>query len=222
MPSPERVARLIKGSLEQVGIKTELVVQPYLQHNASVQRGDHDLALFGWIGDTGDPDNFLFVLFDSENAHGADPQNISFYQEPDVDRMLAQAQATRDDNARSPLYAQIQDQIAADAPWVPIAHSELVVAGRAELEHVIISPTGHPIFPLITRAEHADERRSVGSPRRSRAGDSRAACSARFPGPSRHRRRRRAEACGCAASSSSRWCSPRSCPSSSSPRSRRA
>ncbi len=153
VPSPERVARLIKGALEQVGIKTELVVQPYLEHNAAVQHGDHDLALFGWIGDTGDPDNFLYVLFDSQNAHGDDPQNVAFYQNPDVDRMLAEAQATSDEHARSLLYAEVQDRIAADAPWVPIAHSQLVVAGRAELEHVIISPTGHPIFPLITRAE---------------------------------------------------------------------
>jgi peptide/nickel transport system substrate-binding protein len=136
-----------------VGIKTELVVQPYQQHNAALQRGDHDLALFGWIGDTGDPDNFLYVLFDSESAHGADPQNVAFYENPEVDRLLAQAQATGDERERSSLYAEVQDQISDDAPWVPIAHAQLVVAGRAELEHVIISPTGHPIFPLITRAE---------------------------------------------------------------------
>jgi len=153
VPSPERVARLLQGALGEVGIHTELVVQPYQQHNAAVQRGEADLALFGWIGDTGDPDNFLYVLFDSQNAKGADPQNLSFYSEPDVDRMLAEAQATSDTRERSVLYAAIQDRIAADAPWVPLAHSELVVAGRAEVENVIISPTGHPIFALIQRAE---------------------------------------------------------------------
>jgi hypothetical protein len=47
----------------------------------------------------------------------------------------------------------VQDRIAAQAPWVPITHSELVVAGRAELEHVVLSPTGHPIYALIRRAE---------------------------------------------------------------------
>jgi peptide/nickel transport system substrate-binding protein len=153
VPSPERVARLLQGALADVGIKTELVVQPYQQHNAAVSRGDHDLALFGWIGDTGDPDNFLYVLFDSQNAKGPEPQNVAFYEQPDVDRMLAEAQATPDERERSVLYAAVQDRISADAPWVPIAHSELVVASRAELEHVIISPTGHPLFALITRAE---------------------------------------------------------------------
>ena len=153
VPSPERVARLLQGALGEVGIKTDLIVQPYQEHNAAVQRGDHDLALFGWVGDTGDPDNFLYVLFDSQNAKGTDPQNVAFYEEPEVDRMLTEAQATSDMRERSVLYAAIQDRIAADAPWVPIAHSELVVAGRAEVENVIISPTGHPIFALIQRGE---------------------------------------------------------------------
>jgi peptide/nickel transport system substrate-binding protein len=153
LPSPERVARLLQGALAQVGLKTELVLQPYQQHRSALQKGDHDLAVFGWVGDTGDPDNFLYVLFDSQNAHAGDAQNIAFYQQPEVDKMLAQAQATSDERTRTALYATIQDRIADDAPWVPITHSELVVAARVELEHVTLSPTGHPIFAQIMRAE---------------------------------------------------------------------
>ena len=47
----------------------------------------------------------------------------------------------------------VQDKLAADAPWVPIAHGELVVAARAELSGVVLSPTGHPIYSLIRRTE---------------------------------------------------------------------
>jgi peptide/nickel transport system substrate-binding protein len=154
LPQPERVARFIQASLDQVGIHTQLVLQPYADHRASLRAGDHDLCLFGWIGDTGDPDNFLFVLFASANAHtGEAAQNVAFYQEPAVDRMLTEAQRAPDEPTRAGIYASIQDRIAADAPWVPIAHSELVVAGRAELEGVVLSPTGHPVYPLIRRAE---------------------------------------------------------------------
>jgi peptide/nickel transport system substrate-binding protein len=151
-PSPERVARFLQGGLEQVGIHTELVLAPYLEHRAAIERGDHDMCLFGWVGDTGDPDNFLYVLFSSDNA-GPDAQNVAFYRNPEVDRLLARAQATSDERTRTALYADVQDRIAADAPWVPITHSELVVAGRSELEHVTISPTGHPIFAEIRRTE---------------------------------------------------------------------
>jgi peptide/nickel transport system substrate-binding protein len=153
MPSPERVARFLQGALEQVGLHTELELEPYPEHRVSVQRGDHDLCVFGWVGDTGDPDNFLYVLFSSDNTVAGAAQNVAFYREPVVDKLLLQAQATTDERTRSALYAQVQDRIAADAPWVPITHSELVVAGRSELEHVVISPTGHPIFAQIRRAE---------------------------------------------------------------------
>jgi peptide/nickel transport system substrate-binding protein len=151
VPQPERVARFLQSSLEQVGIHTELVLQPYEQHLASVVAGDHDLCVFGWIGDTGDPDNFLYVLFHSDNAKGGDLQNVAFYRDDTVDKLLIDAQAVADEGARTELYAAVQDKIAADAPWVPIAHSELVVAGRAELEGVVLSPTGHPVYALIRR-----------------------------------------------------------------------
>jgi len=94
LPSPERVARFLQGGLEQVGIHTELVLAPYQEHRAAIERGDHDLCLFGWVGDTGDPDNFLYVLFSSDNAN-ADAQNVAFYRNPEVDSLLARAQATR-------------------------------------------------------------------------------------------------------------------------------
>src|SRR5207253_6132264 len=111
------------------------------------------MCLFGWVGDTGDPDNFLYVLFGSDNAVPGNVHNIAFYKQPVVDKLLYEAQRAMDQNARTLLYAEVQDQIAVDAPWVPIGHSEHVVAARAELEHVVLMPTGHPIYALIRRAE---------------------------------------------------------------------
>ena len=153
MSQPERIARFIQAALAQVGIKTELVLQPYRTHRASVEAGEHDLGLFGWIGDTGDPDNFLYMLFHSDNAAPGTAQNIAFYRDPGVDQLLLEAQATSNEVTRSGLYAAVQDRIAADAVWVPLAHSELVVAARAELAGVVLSPLGHPAYALIRRPE---------------------------------------------------------------------
>jgi peptide/nickel transport system substrate-binding protein len=152
LPQPERVARFIQASLANVGIKTELVLQPINQHRESVESGNQDLALFGWIGDTGDPDNFLYVLFHSDNAIPSG-QNIAFYRDEETDKLLIDAQGTVDEELRVKKYAEVQERIALAVPWVPIAHSELVVAARAELADVKLSPLGHPIYPLIRRAE---------------------------------------------------------------------
>ena len=152
LPQPERVAGFLQAGLEQVGLHTEIIAQPYAQHRASVEAGEHDLCVFGWIGDTGDPDNFLYVLFDSDNATIGTAQNVAFYKDAEVDHLLMEAQGAAAVATRSALYATVQDQIAADAPWIPLAHSELVVAGRASLEGVVLTPTGHPVYPLIRRA----------------------------------------------------------------------
>lgn len=152
LPQPERVARFLQASLAQAGIDTELVMLPYFEFRRAVQAGEHDLCVFGWVGDTGDPDNFLYVLLHSNQANTAiGAQNVALYRDREVDDMLIAAQEAGDDTMRAALYAAVQDKVAADAPWVPLAHSELVVAGRAELDRVVLSPTGHPVYPLIRR-----------------------------------------------------------------------
>jgi peptide/nickel transport system substrate-binding protein len=150
---PERVARYLQVALAHIGVKVELVLQPIQQHLASVQRGDHDLALFGWIGDTGDPDNFLYVLLHSENAIPPEAQNISFYRNTAVDAMLIEAQGAVDDKLRSQLYGEVQNIVARDVPLVPIAHFELVFAARAEIDQVVLTPLGHPLYWMIKRKE---------------------------------------------------------------------
>jgi peptide/nickel transport system substrate-binding protein len=153
LSQPERVARYIQAALSRVGVSSQLILQPINELRESVGRGDHDLALFGWISDTGDPDNFLYVLFHSDNAVPGLAHNIAFYRNPAVDRLLVAAQAAIDEPTRTRLYGEVQAMIAEDAPWVPLAHSELVVAARAELVGVRLSPLGHPLYTQIRRKE---------------------------------------------------------------------
>jgi peptide/nickel transport system substrate-binding protein len=150
---PEQIARYLQATLAQIGVRIELVLQPNATYLASVSRGDHDLALAGWTGDIGDPDNFLYVLLHSDNAISGSAQNISFYRNREVDHLLTAAQAAIDRAARSAIYAEVQELIAEDAPWVPLAHTELVVASRAEIDHVVLSPLGHLLYTLIRRKE---------------------------------------------------------------------
>jgi peptide/nickel transport system substrate-binding protein len=153
LSQPERVARYLQAALAHVGVTTELISQPIGPHVESVGRGDHDLGLSGWISDTGDPDNFLYVLLHSNNAVIGSAQNIAFYRNPTVDALLIDAQAAIDEPSRARYYADVQDLVAEDAPWVPIAHSELVVAARIDLEDVRLTPLGHLLYQLIRRKE---------------------------------------------------------------------
>lgn len=150
---PEQIARYLQAALAQIGVRIELVLQPNAKYLASVSRGEHDLAMAGWTGDIGDPDNFLYVLLHSDNAVAGTAQNLSFYRNPEVDRLLLEAQAVLDQPARSALYAEVQERVAVDAPWVPLAHTDLVVATRADVDQVVPSPLGHLVYSLIRRKE---------------------------------------------------------------------
>jgi peptide/nickel transport system substrate-binding protein len=150
LPSPERVARAIQANLADVGIRVELVVQPFGDHLASTRSGVHDLCLLGWVGDNGDPDNFL-KQFDRDNTVPGSAINVAFYRDGLVDALLEQAQETDDRLERERLYARIQEQIAEDVPWVPLAHTLIAIAARDDITDLIINPTGQTIYRAVRR-----------------------------------------------------------------------
>ena len=88
------------------------------------RRASTTCALFGWVGDTGDPDNFLYVLFHSTTRTPRRARRTSrSIATPRSTSCSLDAQARVDEPTRAGLYAAVQDKIAADAPWVPLAHS---------------------------------------------------------------------------------------------------
>jgi oligopeptide transport system substrate-binding protein len=77
-----------------------------------------DLSLSGWIADYPSPDNFLYLLFHSKNSGAG--SIWTYYDNPDVDRLLEEARATLDEDKRLDLYAQVEKTVLADAPVIPL------------------------------------------------------------------------------------------------------
>ena len=66
------------------------------------------MAILGWIGDNGDPDDFLYALLDKTNAVKP-AQNIAFYTNEKVHRLLLQAQKIFNPEKRKILYRQAME-----------------------------------------------------------------------------------------------------------------
>ena len=98
------------------------------------------MAILGWTGDNGDPDNFLYVLLDKDNAVVGKAGNIAFYKSDSVHRLLIKAQQVTDQAARAKLYEQAQELIHRDAPWVPLVHAGRVAAYRKQVENYFPHP----------------------------------------------------------------------------------
>ncbi len=154
LPEPEVIARVLKANLAAVGVKTELVVQNKEKHDVSVERGDHDLCLYGWVGDNGDPDNFLYTLFDESNTRPGLAQNLAFFRDAELHQLLVGAQRIVARSRREELYRRAQERIAAQAPWVPLAHSRVAVAARVNVDGITINPTNGVEFKRVRRLGH--------------------------------------------------------------------
>jgi peptide/nickel transport system substrate-binding protein len=151
MPAPETMARIIQHNLRDVGMDVEVVVNDFDTHVRLTQNGVHDLCLLGWSADTIDPDNFLYVLFDPENAEPGVARNLAFFKNAELHGLLSWAQESQDRGERERFYKKAQDLIANQAPWVPLAYGEVVVAARANLSTLKVHPSGNVFFQPVFR-----------------------------------------------------------------------
>ncbi|WP_047985182.1 ABC transporter substrate-binding protein [Ornithinibacillus californiensis] len=139
MPEPQKIAEAIQADLADVGITAEIITYDWTTYLDKLQKGEAQSFLAGWIGDNGDPDNFLYVLLDQDSIGG---NNYSQYGNQELHDILIQAQTETDQEVRNELYKQAQEIIFNDAPWVPIAHAEAALAATSKLKGFVPHPTG--------------------------------------------------------------------------------
>lgn len=123
MPQPQKIAEALQSDLGKIGIKAKIVSFEWATYLKKTKNGEHSMALLGWTGDNGDPDNFLYVLLDKNNANPPAAQNISLYKGDQVHELLLKAQIVSDQSERAKLYEEAQKLIHEDAPMVPLVHT---------------------------------------------------------------------------------------------------
>src|SRR5690606_4821102 len=118
-------------------IAVTLSTTPWGEHVDRLVRGDFELGMLGWVGDNGDPDNFLYMLFGLESE-----MNVANYANGDVEEILLAARKTSDVLTRRSLYEEAQALILADAPWVVIGHAVEPVLVRSNVHDYVPHPVG--------------------------------------------------------------------------------
>jgi peptide/nickel transport system substrate-binding protein len=140
LPSPLKLAALIRDDLAQVGVRARLEqARGWKQYLDRATRGDYDLALLGWQADTIDPNDFLSALLASDSVGAT---NRSRYRSPQMDGLLKQARQQADHRQRAALYRSAQELFQKDMPWVPLYHVPLFTAFRRTVHGVSVDSTG--------------------------------------------------------------------------------
>ena len=149
MPNPPRVAELVKEDLQRAGLRIRIVVNEWGSHRTALMNGSHDLGLLGWIGDNGDPDNFLWVLFGPDSARKGSALNVSFFISDELNAILAQARRVLDADRRSALYRQAQELLQREMPVVPLVHAMDMAVTRRDVAGFILQPTGDLVLETV-------------------------------------------------------------------------
>jgi dipeptide transport system substrate-binding protein len=145
MPNARRVAEMIEADLGRIGVRVRLVTDEWGAYRAKLQAGEHAMALYGWTGDNGDPDNFLHVLLGCTSAR-LGGNNIAKWCDARYDKLVTDAKLTTDRAVRERLYREAQEIVHEEAPWVPLAHSVVFMATRASVTGFKMDPLGREIF----------------------------------------------------------------------------
>lgn len=136
----DTLATAIQGYLQKVGITVKITSAAWKEHKDNVKNGKAEAYLFGWVGDNGDPDNFLYSLLHSSQI-GKGRLNDAKYTNTQFDDLLLKAQQVSTMDDRVKLYKQAQEILVADAPWVFISHGKDMAAMGAGVSGYKLHPT---------------------------------------------------------------------------------
>ncbi|HXQ28992.1 MAG TPA: hypothetical protein VN848_06950, partial [Gemmatimonadales bacterium] len=93
--------------------------------------------MIGWIGDNGDPDDWLgyfFRKYDATNAYFS-------YNNPAALDLIAKASTLTDQAQRARMYAQAEEIIMADYRDVPIAYAKLPLLVQKNVDGLVGQPS---------------------------------------------------------------------------------
>jgi peptide/nickel transport system substrate-binding protein len=142
--STRLLSAVLQQQLREVGVILDIRTFEFATFFSDVTHGAFQFYSLRWIGGNEDPDIFEYV-FDSDKfpPHGA---NRGYYSNPQVDRLISEARTQLDQNTRKQLYAQIQQILAEDLPYINLWYFDNVVVHTKRVGNISLNPSGNYDF----------------------------------------------------------------------------
>lgn len=152
-PNAKRMAEMVQADLAKVGINVKLVSYEWGEYRKRLQAGEHQMGFLGWTGDNGDPDNFLAVLLGCDKDGKPNGNNIPKWCDAGFQDAVNKAVGITDQAERTKLYVEAQKIVAAQVPWLNVAHSTVFEPIRKGVTGYKVSPLGGHEFQNVDIAE---------------------------------------------------------------------
>jgi peptide/nickel transport system substrate-binding protein len=140
MPDAKAVAEDVAKELRRVHINVKLQAYDWRTFLDKIGNGEHAMALAGWSGDNGDPDNFMYPLLDQDSAKRPNALNYSFWRDDAYHQLMLQGQATSDVADRAQIYQRANAMVHDQVPCIPIVHVTVPIALRTSIAGYVPNP----------------------------------------------------------------------------------
>lgn len=145
-------AAVLQQQLREVGIALDIRTFEFATFFSDVSRGEYQLHSLRWIGGNEDPDIFEHVFHsDKITPRGA---NRTYYSNPRVDVLIDQARRELDQKARKAIYAEIQQILANDLPYIELWYQDNVMVHSRRVHNLTLNPAGNYDFLKTAELTH--------------------------------------------------------------------
>ncbi len=142
--STRLLAAVLQQQLREVGIVLDIRTFEFATFFADVTRGAYQVHSLRWVGGNEDPDIFEYVFHSSKfTPNGA---NRTFYSNPHLDMLIDQARSELDQEHRKRLYAEIQQVLVVDQPYVELWYQDNVMVHSKRVHNLKLDPSGNYDF----------------------------------------------------------------------------
>ena len=144
MPDPEQIFTVLQTQLSDIGVKVNPVTDAWNPDYLDKITGtpDHGIHLLGWTGDYNDTDNFVGVFFGQKSAEWG-------FDDPELFKKLQDARGVSSLEEQTPLYQEINEDVAQLIPGVPLAHPAPTLAFDPRVKSYPASPVNDEVFTDI-------------------------------------------------------------------------
>ena len=156
--STEETTRLIAAVLQQqlrdVGVALDIRTFEFATFFSDVTSGAYQLYSLRWIGGNEDPDIFEYAFHSAKfSPHGA---NRSYYSNPCINALIDQARSELDQNTRKQLYAEIQQVLAKELPYINLWYLDNILVHSKRVRNLTLNASGN--YDFLKTAELVSEK----------------------------------------------------------------
>lgn len=140
--------QFIEQQLSEIGIDVEVkqmergTLDTQINEPDSPEESTIQMWYVGWSSTIGDTDNAINPLFHSD-SFPSNGSNTAYYDNDEVDELIADALHATEDDEAADKYAKIQEIVFDDAPWLFLGVDEQVTAYNSNLKGAWRSADGN-------------------------------------------------------------------------------